>query len=111
MSTAFAALVLVALGQVQAAQAPDPRVKAIAPFVDSDVFAVIQVDVAKLDVQKLSARVLGDSPAGGLADGMKLALNWSEGLKGAGAKELYVVFSIIDIESAIWRYAQVGLVD
>jgi prepilin-type processing-associated H-X9-DG protein len=97
MSTAFAALVLVALGQVQAAQAPDPRVKGISPFVDSDVFAVIQVDFARLDVQKLSARILGDPPAGGLADGMRLVRDWSEGLKGAGAKELYVVFSVIDM--------------
>ena len=88
MSTAFAALVLVALGQVQTAPAPDPRVKAIAPFVDSDVFAVIQVDVARLDVQKLSARILGDSPAAGLADGMKMALRLvrrSESRGGEGA--------------------------
>ena len=58
MSTALAALVLVALGQVQADPAAEARVKAIAPFVDSDVFAVIQVDVARLDVQKLFAEGL-----------------------------------------------------
>jgi Protein of unknown function (DUF1559) len=97
MSTAFAVVVLVALGQVQGAPDPDHRVDSIAPFVDSSVFAVIQFDVAKLDVQKLSARVLGDSQAGVLADGKKMALEWSEGLKAAGAKELYLVFSIIDM--------------
>ena len=32
-----------------------------------------------------------------LADGKKLVLHWSGGLKAAGAKELYVVFSIIDM--------------
>ena len=97
MSTAFAAVVLVALGQVQAAPEPDHRVKAIAPFVDSSVFAVIQIDVAKLDVQKFSARVFGDPQVGVLADGKTMALRWSEGLKASGAKELFVVFSIIDM--------------
>jgi hypothetical protein len=97
MSTAFAAVVLVALGQVQAAPAPEHRVKAIAPFVDSSVFAVIQFDVTKLDVQKFSARVFGDPQTGVLADGKKMALHWSEGLKAAGAKDLYVVFSVIDM--------------
>jgi hypothetical protein len=97
MSTAFAALLFVVLGQVQAAADSDHRVKAIAPFVDSSVFAVVQFDVAKLDVQKLSARVLGDQEAGPLADGKKMALHWSEGLKAAGAKELYLVFSVIDM--------------
>ena len=61
MLTAFAAVALVALGQVQAASDADTRVKAIAPFVDSSVFAVIHFDVAKLDVQKFSARVFGDA--------------------------------------------------
>jgi prepilin-type processing-associated H-X9-DG protein len=97
MSTAFAAVVLVALSQVPPAQAPDPRAQAIAPFVDSDVFAVIYVDVARLDVQQFSARVFGNPQAGVLADAKKLATEWSEGLKAAGAKELYVVFSVIDM--------------
>jgi prepilin-type processing-associated H-X9-DG protein len=97
MSTSLAALVLVALGQVPSAPAPDPRVKAIAPFVSSDVFAVIQVDVAKLDVRKLSATIGGDSQTFVPARGMKMAQALSEGLKSAGAKELYVVFSIIDM--------------
>jgi prepilin-type processing-associated H-X9-DG protein len=97
MSTAFAAVVLVALGQVQAAPEPDHRVRAIGPFVDSSVIAVIHFDVAKLDVQKFSARVLGDPQMGVLADVKREALHWSEGLRASGAKELFVVFSIIDM--------------
>jgi prepilin-type processing-associated H-X9-DG protein len=97
MSTAFATLVLFALSQVPATEAPDQRVKAIAPFVDSDVFAVVLVDVAALDVQQFSARVFGDPHAGILADGKRLATQWSQGLRASGAKELYVVFSIIDV--------------
>jgi hypothetical protein len=97
MSTALAALVLVALGQVQADPAAQARVKAIAPFVESDVFAVIQVDVAKLDVAKLLVKVFGDAPPPMPAEGKKTLLRWCEGLKAAGAKELYVVFSIIDM--------------
>ena len=34
---------------------------------------------------------------GVLADGKKMALQWSQGLKASGAKELYVLFSIIDM--------------
>ena len=96
MMTAFAALVLVALGQGPDA-ANDARVKEIAPFVSPDVFAVIHVDVARLDVPKLSARVFGDVPPGVMADGRALVLRWSEGLKTAGAKDLYALFSIIDM--------------
>jgi prepilin-type processing-associated H-X9-DG protein len=58
---------------------------------------VVQFDVARVDVQQLTARVFGDTPATVLADGKKLAIRWSEGLKAAGAKELYLVFSIIDM--------------
>jgi prepilin-type processing-associated H-X9-DG protein len=97
MSTAFPTLVLIALSQVPAPEAPDQRVKAIAPFVDSDVFAVVLVDVGALDVQQFSARVFGDPQAGVLADGKRIATQWSQGLKASGAKELYVVFSIIDM--------------
>ncbi len=97
MMTAFATLVLLALAQGPGAAGSDARVKEIAPFVSPDVFAVIHVDVAKLDVPKLSARVFGDAPPGFLSDGKAFMLRWSEGLKAAGAKDLYVLFSIIDM--------------
>ena len=95
--TAFAALVLVALGQGRGAAANDARVKEIASFVSPDVFAVIHVDVARLDVAKLSARVFGDAPPRFLANEKARVIRWSEELKAAGAKDLYVVFSIIDM--------------
>ena len=97
MSTALAALVLVALGQVQGDPAAEARVKAIAPFVDSDVFAVVQVDVARLDGPTLFTKVFGEPLPPVAADGKRILLHWSDDLKAAGAKELYVVFSIIDI--------------
>jgi hypothetical protein len=97
MPTALAALVLVALGQVQGDPAADARVKAIAPFVDSDVFAVVQVDVGRLDVPKLFAEVFGETLPPMPAEGKTMLLRWSGDLKAAGAKELYVVFSIIDM--------------
>ncbi len=97
MMTAFAALVLVALGQGPGAAASDARVKEIAPFVSPDVFAVIHVDVARLDVAKLSDRVFGDAPPRFLADEKARLLRWSEDLKAAGAKDLYALFSIIDM--------------
>ncbi len=97
MSMAFAAIVLVVLGQAQSARAADSQVKAIAPFVQSDVFAVVHVDVARLDVQQFSSRVFGEKSGGLVGTGKKLANEWSAGLKAAGAKDLYLVFSVIDM--------------
>jgi Protein of unknown function (DUF1559) len=97
VSTAFSLLLLLTLGQAQEPTAGAARAKAIAPFVDSDVFAVIQVEIKKLDVPRLSARMLGGEPHGMLADGQRVLSEWSERLKAAGARELYLVFSVIDM--------------
>ena len=51
------------------------------PFVDLDVFAVVQADVARLDVREWSAKLFRSGPPGILADGKQLLLRWSEGLQ------------------------------
>ena len=57
MSSVFAALLVVArLNQVSTLQDVDASVRAIAPFVESDVFAVVQIKVARPDVAGLSER-------------------------------------------------------
>jgi len=97
MSTISAALTLLCLCQVPGQQVADPRLKAIAPFVESDVFAVVQLDLVRADLQGLASRVFGDPLPGVLADTKNLTLRWSEALRRAGAKELYLVFSVIDM--------------
>src|SRR5580700_1747921 len=97
MSTISAVLMLLSLGQAPGQPVPEPRIKAIAPFVETDVFAVVQLDLVRADLQAVAPRVFGDPPAGVLADAKKVALHWSEALRRAGATELYLVFSVIDM--------------
>jgi hypothetical protein len=92
MMTMFA-LMLCALGQPEA----HPRVQAIAPFVDSDVLAVIQLDLARGDIRGLAERLAGERSSGPVADAVKALMGWSESLRGAGAKELDVVVSLGDL--------------
>jgi len=97
MSTISAALLLLCLCQAPGQLAAEGRTKSIAPFVESDVFAVVQLDLVRADLQGLATRAFGDPPPGSLAATSKIALHWSEALRRAGAKELYLVFSVIDM--------------
>jgi Protein of unknown function (DUF1559) len=95
MTAISAAFTLLILAQAPVQPAADRRVQAIEPFVGSDVFAVLEVELARADFPALAVRVLGESPSGpftGLRD-----LQWPEALRRAGAKELYFVFSMIDM--------------
>jgi prepilin-type processing-associated H-X9-DG protein len=96
MTTISTALMLLILAQAPARVAAYPSVQAIAPFVETDVFAILQIDLVRTDLQGLAARVLGDSPPGHIAD-LKKNLQWSQALRKAGAREVYFVFSVIDM--------------
>jgi hypothetical protein len=96
MTTLSAALTLLVLIQAAAQPAVDPRVQAIAPFAGNDVFGILQVDLSRADLPGLAARVLGDSPPAVIAD-LKRNLQWSDSLRQAGAREVYFVFSMIDM--------------
>jgi hypothetical protein len=96
MTTISTALTLLILSQAPVHPVVDRRVQAIAPFVGNDVFAILEVDLARADLPGLTARVVGDSPAG-LFAGLKNHLQWSDSLRKAGASELYFVFSVIDM--------------
>ena len=64
MTTISTALTLLILSQAPVHPVVDRRVQAIAPFVGNDVFAILQVDLARADLPALAAGVAGDSPAG-----------------------------------------------
>jgi prepilin-type processing-associated H-X9-DG protein len=96
MTTLSTALTLLILSQAAAQPAADPRVQAISPFVSSDVFGILEVDLSRADLQELAARVLGDSPPRLITD-LKKNLQWSDSLRQAGAREVYFVFSMIDM--------------
>ena len=96
MTTISTALTLLILSQAPVQPAADRRVAAIAPFVGNDVFAILEVDLARADLPGLAAGVVGDFPAG-LFAGVKNQLQWSDSFRKAGARELYFVFSVIDM--------------
>jgi Protein of unknown function (DUF1559) len=96
MSTLSTALTLLILSQAAVQPAADRRLEAIAPFVGNDVFAILEVDLARADLPGLAAGIAGDSPTG-LFAGAKNQLQWSDSLRKAGAKELYFVGSVIDM--------------
>ncbi len=90
-------LLILALCQDPVVPAADPQVKAISPFVGSDVFAVLQIDLARLNGPDLATRVFGSPQPGTIADVKTATLKLSEDLRRAGAKELDVVYSLIDL--------------
>ncbi len=71
--------------------------RTIAPFVDSDVIAVVQLDLARGNLGALAARLAGDRPTGIVAERTKVLPGWSERLRRAGARDLYVVISLDDL--------------
>ncbi len=91
---AFAACVL---GQVPQPPGDDARARALAPFVDPDVLAVAHLDLARLDVAALATRLAGDHPPGVVAERARLLSAVSEGLKQAGAREIFLVLSLNDL--------------
>lgn len=96
MATISTALALLLFSQAPVQDGPDRRVQAIAPFIDNDVFAILQLDLTQGELPGLARRVVGDSPAGLFAN-LKSGLQWSESLRKAGAKEVYFVFSVADL--------------
>jgi hypothetical protein len=90
-------LLILALCQDPAAPAAEPQVKAISPFVGSDVFAVLQIDLARLNGPDLATRVFGSPQPEMMADAKTATLKLTEDLRRAGARELSIVYSLIDL--------------
>ena len=63
MSRVLPALLIVALCGSATTRADDARVRAIAPFVDDEVVAVLHVDLTKVDLDDLLTRVFQDPDA------------------------------------------------
>ncbi len=84
---------LLAVAQPPTEPAAAARVKAIAQFVEPDVFAVVQLDLKRVDSPELAARLTGAAPAEA-AETVNRGLEWARGLRKAGGKEVYFVFSL-----------------
>jgi hypothetical protein len=97
MWTIVASLMICALGQAPDPRAVELRVKAIAPFVDSGVIGVLHLDLTRGDFPAIVARLSGGQSPSPFADASKPLLAWSDSLRQAGAKELFVVINASDM--------------
>jgi prepilin-type processing-associated H-X9-DG protein len=97
MLNIVASLMICALGQAPDQPSADARVRSIAPFVDSGVIAVLQLDMTRDDLPAIVARFSGGFIPSPTADGSKAPLAWYDGLRRAGARELFVVIHLSDM--------------
>src|SRR4051812_11988444 len=82
------------------AQAPGGGSKgaAITPFLGEEVAAAIHVNLGRWEVPATSRRVLGKLADEPDVAGFAAALDrWVEGLKKAGASDLYLLFDVTDM--------------
>ena len=86
MWTIAATLMLCSLGQAPDQQALETRTRAIAPFMDSGVVAVVQLDLAQDELPALFGRLAAGQASGQFDDAAKVVQAWSSRLRGAGAK-------------------------
>ncbi len=96
LSIPLAALMTLALPP----QARDETAKAasVASFVGEEVAVVVHADLAKLDVQTSLKRTLGKAADDAELDGpIKAVSGWVDGLKKAGAKDLFILVDPTDM--------------
>ena len=86
MSRVLPAMLTFALCGLAAARADDARAKAIAPFLDDEVVAVLRLDLTKVDLNDLLTRVFQDRDAASVYS--EELGPWFAALRKAGAKEL-----------------------
>src|SRR4051795_10916971 len=88
-------LVQITLFGLVSARADDPRARTIAPFVDADVIAIGRLDLEKVDVDKVSHRLVADQE---LAGEVSQAISpWVAALRTAGAREIFLLLALPDV--------------
>src|SRR4051794_38588402 len=94
MTRIFPAMLIVALCGSAPTRADDARARAISPFLDGEVVAVLHLDLTKVDVKDLLTRVFQDRDEA--SEYSKEFGPWFTALRQAGAKELFVIASPAD---------------
>lgn len=75
----------------------DKSFQAIAPFLDEATFAVVRVDLAKIDVDAIGDRLVElGLPADQLAEAKKMAGMVHKALRDAGSDQAYAIWSMAD---------------
>ena len=94
MSRVLPALLFVALCGSASTRADDARARAISPFLDDEVVAILHLDLTKVDLNDLLMRLFQDRDvAREYSEGLG---PWFTELREAGAKELFLVASPAD---------------
>jgi hypothetical protein len=81
------------------AGADDPRARTIAPFLDADVIAIGRLDLAKVDMDKLTRRLVADQELAGEIS--ERVAPWIAALRKAGGRELYILVALPDVLSPV----------
>ncbi len=89
MWTIAATLMLYSLGQAPDQQAIETRTRAMAPFMDSGVVAVLQLDLTQDILPALFGRLAAGQGPGPFEDASKVVLAWSNRLRGAGERAFH----------------------
>ncbi|MHB1557551.1 MAG: DUF1559 family PulG-like putative transporter [Isosphaeraceae bacterium] len=90
------ALAVGTAGQAPAPAAEDPA-RAIAPFVEPDTLAIVQLNLDHIDLQKLAAHASGEDASGSFAENMKDVTGLMNQLRAAGAHRLHVLINLGDM--------------
>jgi Protein of unknown function (DUF1559) len=90
-------LFILTLAQNPAPLANDPQVNSVAPFVGADVFAVVQIDLTRMNAPDVAAQLFANLPPEVLADTRTATLKLIDDLHRAGARELDLLYSITDM--------------
>ena len=97
MWTIVATVIFCSMGQAPDQPALETRTRAISPFMDSGVVAVLQLDLARADLPTLFGRLAAGQASGPFEDASKVVLTWSGRLRGAGARELFIIINAGDM--------------
>jgi hypothetical protein len=78
---------------------PEPRARAVAPFLDEQTVGVARLDLTRIDAEALLDKLAeaGKLEADEIAGPKRDLRGWLADLTRAGGKELYVVFSLADL--------------
>ena len=94
----LAALFVVVCGSARAEFDPEASARAVAPFLDEQTVAIVRVDLSRIDVEGVWAKMveLGKADPQELAGPEEAMLQWVADFAVAGGTDLYLVVTLAD---------------
>jgi hypothetical protein len=99
-SLGLAGLLTAALAPLVGAQPSPPPDQALAPFLDDRALIVAHLDLERLNVEHLGSALrllLSESESPGMRDELAALGRWQAGVRDAGGRHLFAVYSLADL--------------